>query len=118
MLPVPGPGQDSPMAALLGGGAGIRSDCAPKVELVSDQLRKDVVTGKDVNLAAFLIHDHDYEEGTRSILADGTAIPLKPLSDPRLHRSLTIQEFIEAFTIFNKSFQWGSKYARGLVVLN
>ena len=100
MLPVPGPGQDSPMAALLGGGAGIRSDCAPKVELVSDQLRKDVVTGKDVNLAAFLIHDHEYEEGTRSILADGTAIPLKPLSDPRLHRSLTIQEFIEAFTIF------------------
>ena len=99
-LPVSAPGQDSPMAALLGGGAGIWLDYVPKVELVSDQLRKDVVTGNDMNLAAFLIHDHEYEEGTRSILANGTAIPLKPLSDPRLHRSLTIQEFIEAFTIF------------------
>ena len=33
-------------------------------------------------------------------MADGVAVPLKPLTDPRLNRQLTIQEFIEAFAIY------------------
>ena len=95
-------GQGFPLAGVLGGPAGVRSDCAPQVEIVSEQLRRDVVQGKDVNLAAFLIpgYKSENEAGIRSVLANGEAIPLKPLSDPRLNRALTIQEFIEAFSIY------------------
>ena len=57
-------------AAVLGGLARMRSDCSPWVEKVSEQLRRDVVQGKDVNLAAFL------------------------------NRALTNQVFIEVFIIY------------------
>ena len=87
---------------LMAAGSGIRSDSAPKVEIVPENIRRDVVQGRDVNLAAFLIpgYKNESQAGVRSIMADGVAVPLKPLTDPRLNRQLTIQEFIETFAIY------------------
>ena len=74
----------------------------PWIDLVSPQLRQDILAGKDINLAALLILGYkgpgEYEQ--RSLMIAEEIIPLKPLTDPRVNKALTITEFIKAFSIY------------------
>ena len=82
---------------------GAASDSLPFVEIVSPQLRRDIILGKNINLPSLLIpgaKSGDSDLTNRSILIGEETIPLKPLTDPRLQKNLTIQEFITAFTIY------------------
>ena len=74
----------------------------PHVEIVSPQLRADIIQGKDVNLASLLIQGFtsEGEQSQRSILVGTECIPLKPLRDHRLSRQLNLGEFVKAFTIY------------------
>lgn len=81
-------------------GVGIASDNLPHIDIVAPSVRRDIITGKDVNLAALLIPGYKTETPIRHLVQGGEIIPLKPLSDNRLTRSLTLQEFILAFDIY------------------
>ena len=80
----------------------VPADSLPEIDLVSPQLRQDILAGKDVNLAALLIPGYkgpgEYKQ--RSLMVGEEVIPLKPLNDPRVNKALTISEFIKAFTIY------------------
>lgn len=81
---------------------GTPSGDLPFIELVSSQLRSDIVQGKDVNLASLLIQGYTSESelGQRFLVFGSEAVPLRPLKDQRLKKPLTIQEFIKAFSIY------------------
>ena len=65
----------------------------PFVETISPQLRKNIIAGNDKNLAASLI---PYYSGTGINESDDKTS--KP--DPRTDRSLSIGEFIQAFSVY------------------
>lgn len=69
---------------------GFAAESLPLVETISPQLRHQITSGKDVNLASLLIpyfSPHDENDDTK-----------KP--DKRLQKSLNIGEFIQAFGIY------------------
>jgi hypothetical protein len=69
------------------------AESLPLVETISPQLRQNITAGRDVNLAALLIPNYT---GHCSDNIDENQN--KP--DPRLNRSLSIGEFVRAFSIF------------------
>ena len=79
---------------------GVPSDSVSHVELISPQQRKDIILGKDINLATLLIPSYHESAQDRHLIMGNELLPLKPLSDPRTSRALTIQEFIKAFSIY------------------
>lgn len=81
---------------------GVASGDLPYIDIVSPQLRQDIVQGKDVNLASLLIRGYtsEYERSQRYVVTADDAIPLKPMKDNRLSRPLSIQDFIKAFTMY------------------
>ena len=81
---------------------GVASDSLPHIDLVSPVVRRDIIAGKDVNLAALLIpgHKSDSDFVNRHLVQGNDIITLKPLSDLRLKRNLTLSEFLTAFDIF------------------
>ncbi|XP_070580575.1 uncharacterized protein [Ptychodera flava] len=81
-------------------GRGIPSERLPNVELVSPAIRRDILSGKDINLACLLIPGYNYHDGERHIIIGNEALSLKPLQDGRVNRPLTITEFIQAFTVY------------------
>ena len=72
----------------------------PLVELVSPSIRRDIQAGKDVNLACLLIPGYKPQDGQRHVIVGDEAFSLRPLQDSRLNKSLTIQEFVAAFSIY------------------
>lgn len=72
---------------------GYAAHTLPLVETVSQQLRTNIIQGRDVNLAALLI---PYFRGS----GDNNAQDMKP--DHRLNKSLTIGEFIQAFGTYKQ----------------
>ena len=88
-----------PLAA--GGLGGIPADSLLQIVLVSPQLCQNILSGKDVNLAAlFIPGPGEYEQ--RSLMVDEEVIPLKPLNDPRVNNALVISEFIKAPLLFTR----------------
>ena len=80
---------------------GIPSDSVQRVDIVSPQLKRDILSGKDINLTSLLIPGFKSDQNVeRHMVVGDEVIPLKPLSDPRLQKPLTIQEFIRAFSIY------------------
>jgi hypothetical protein len=80
---------------------GVASDTLPHVEVINSNVRKEILSGKNVNLASLLIPGvssslHDLQG--RNLMLGQVVIPLKP--DKRLSKTLTIQEFICAFTTY------------------
>ena len=75
---------------------GVSPECLPHLDLVSASLRKQILEGKDVNLAALLIPEYEVTQD-RSVTAEGICFNLKSTPDPRLLKKLTISEFITAF---------------------
>ncbi|CAG2187988.1 unnamed protein product [Mytilus edulis] len=80
---------------------GVRSDDFPNVDIVSSGLQKQIIQGKDINLASLLIPSFESPQ-SHTILADGMEINVGNKPDPRLNRQLTIQEFIKAFGKFKR----------------
>lgn len=80
----------------------VPSSSLPIVDLVPENIRKDIIRGKDINLAQLLLptRERGVFSGTRDIKIGDETLTLKPLKDKRLTRSLTIQEFVKAFNIF------------------
>jgi len=78
---------------------GIPSGSLPMVETVTPQMRHNIIQGKDINLASLLIPNYK-PETQRTIVIGQEAVPLKPLTDTRLTRPLTITEFLMAFKIY------------------
>ena len=82
-------------------GTGVASDSLPHIDIVSPQIRRDIISGKDINLAALLIPGYKGElENNRHLVQGDQVIALRPLSDSRLQKSLTLPEFIMAFAVF------------------
>ena len=75
---------------------GVPSECIPHIDIVSDSLKKKIWEGKDVNLAALLIPKHESDKAANQDKGAIT-VNLSNLEDSRLHRKLTISEFITAF---------------------
>ena len=81
-------------------GRGVASHSVPRVELVSPQLRSEIIQGKDLNLARLLIADAEEFSQREILISGGLAIPVKPRTDHRLLKNLNLSEFIKAFTIY------------------
>lgn len=78
---------------------GVASDSVPHIDVISSALRKNIVSGKNINLASLLIPDIETLQiqcssntNVHQQINDGR------LHDPRLNRSLTLAEFITAFS--------------------
>ena len=86
-----------PNSTLPTGGAscttfGYAAESLPFVETVHPSLKKQIVEGKDVNLAALLIPFYSGQHSDPST-SFGTS---KDFHDPRLNNSLTLAQFIQA----------------------
>ncbi|XP_040207742.1 uncharacterized protein LOC120938098 [Rana temporaria] len=66
--------------------------------LVSASLRKDILEGKDVNLASLLVSVHDVADNRAYAWGDVSVVVKS--KDPRLSRKLTVTEFVLAFGMF------------------
>lgn len=74
---------------------GFAAESLPFIETVHPTLRKQIVEGKDINLAALLI---PYYTGYHADSSELVKEKDKP--DPRLQNSLTLPQFIQAFGIY------------------
>ncbi len=70
------------------------------IEIISPQVKKDILTGKDVNLASLLINNYTQPRDVQPLVVDDNTIIVRPLSDNRLTRPLSIKEFVTAFSIY------------------
>ncbi|CAG2237689.1 unnamed protein product [Mytilus edulis] len=75
---------------------GARSDDFTGIDIVSSSLQRQIIDGKDVNIAALLIPNYECPQ-SHTVIADSIEVNLPGKPDIRLNRTLTIQEFIKAF---------------------
>jgi hypothetical protein len=78
---------------------GVSPSSLPSLPVVSPELRRDILAGKHVSLPKLLIPNYT-EQAPREMQLGETTVSLKPLSDARLDRPLTRDQFIEAFSIY------------------
>ena len=74
---------------------GFAAESLPFIETVHPTLRKQIIEGKDINLAALLI---PYYTGCHADSSETVKDKDKP--DPRLQNSLTLPQFIQAYGIY------------------
>ena len=79
---------------------GIPSDNLPHIEVISPNIKAQIISGKDVNLAALLIPGFNGDIIQRTIAVGSHVYPLKPLTDTRLTKRLTLSEFVKAFSVY------------------
>ena len=72
------------------------SEDLPKLDYVSPTLRKQILEGKDINLALLLYPKNEVPQ-TRTIFSEGLTVKLSPPKDTRLEQCITIDEFNKAF---------------------
>ena len=80
-----------------------RMSSLPEIDIVPENIRKDIVRGKYINLASLLMPVKERRftmSGAREINIEGVCTPLKTPTDNRLLKNLTSGEFIRAFTIY------------------
>jgi hypothetical protein len=76
--------------------SGVSINSLPNIEFVTDSLRREIIAGKDVNLASLLIPQFK-ESMVREVCVGEESLSIKPMNDKRLSRPLTISEFSMAF---------------------
>ncbi|CAC5376069.1 pdxK [Mytilus coruscus] len=97
---------------------GVRSDDFPNVGIVSTALQKQIIHGKDINLASLLIPCFESPQ-SHTILADGMEINVGNKPDPLINRLLTgIHKSLRKIQAcndicFSKSFRIGAGTAAG-----
>ncbi|CAG2190912.1 unnamed protein product [Mytilus edulis] len=75
---------------------GVRSDSFTNVDIVSPNIQRNIIEGKDINLTTLLISNYENPQA-HNITADEIKVNLSSKPDPRLNRNLNIQDFIQAF---------------------
>ena len=80
---------------------GVRSDSFTNIDIVSPSLQRQIIEGKDVNLASLLIPNYECPK-SHTAIADNIEVNLPGKPDIRLNRALSIQEFIKAFGKFKR----------------
>lgn len=95
-LPPAAAGSEQQMVNSLRSTRGYSAESLPVVETISPQLRKNIIAGMDINLAALLI---PYYSGT-GIHESNFCEDKSHKPDPRTSRSLSLGEFIQAFGIY------------------
>ncbi|CAC5417914.1 unnamed protein product [Mytilus coruscus] len=78
-----------------------RFDDFNNIEFVSSSLQRQIIDGKDVNIAALLIPNYECPQSHTEI-ADSIDVNLPGKPDIILNRTLTIQEFIKAFVKYKR----------------
>ena len=86
--------------------AQVPSSSLPLVDIVPEHIRQDIIRGKDINLVQLLLptRERGIVASSRAIKVGDETLHLKPLSDKRLVKQLTVQEFVKAF---NRISLWG-----------
>ena len=79
---------------------GIPADNLPHIDVVSDNMRRNITAVKYVNLATLLIPDMDIPKAPENMSA--LEFLKRQQKDHRLDRSLTITEFFKAFGIYKR----------------
>jgi hypothetical protein len=93
--PLPGLEKEGEISCLLGK-SGVSVNSLPQQEFVSVSLKRDILSGKDINLASLLIPN--FRDSTpREVQIGDESLTIKSTADKRLSRSLTIDEFSIAF---------------------
>jgi hypothetical protein len=72
----------------------------PHIRAVTPSQRQTILEGRYINLASLLLDNETIQE-FKEVDSEGATMYVKP-SDVRLHRDLSIQDCIEAFTIYKK----------------
>ena len=67
------------------------------VEIVTPTVKQNIIQGKNINLASLLL---PHMQGERSVEVEGSCLHLIQLPDPRLSKTLTIGEYITAFSTY------------------
>ena len=82
----------------------IPSSALPDIDIVPPNIKRDILHGKDINLAILLLplKDRRYAYAERDIQIGEEVLSLKPRKDNRLCKDLTISEFITAFNIYKR----------------
>ncbi|CAG2184423.1 unnamed protein product [Mytilus edulis] len=74
---------------------GVPSSSVPFLDIISPALTKQIIEGRDVNLAGLLMKDYESVQAASTLLtSSGLEINLPGKKDILLHRTLTIKEFI------------------------
>ena len=92
-------------AAELMAGPAIPLSSLPDVPIVPPAVRKDILAGKDINLAALLLplKERKYFRSERQEIRVGDEmIPLIQQKDKRLAKNLAMDQFIQAFTTYKQ----------------
>jgi hypothetical protein len=74
----------------------VHSEDLPKLDYVSLTLRKQILEGKNINLALLLYPKNEVPQ-TRTIFSEALTVTLSPPKDTRLEQCITIDEFNKAF---------------------
>ena len=100
-----GPSYAPVIQQLLASSQPVPSSAVPHVDIVPQKIQKEILQGKDVNLAILLLpaRERQYASPTpRDIKIGEEVLTLKPMKDPRLTKFLTIQEFVKSFNVYKK----------------
>ncbi|XP_063289463.1 uncharacterized protein LOC134573609 [Pelobates fuscus] len=90
--PTPNLGKDNPLPTSRA------TNIINPIHLIPQSLRRDIIEGKDVNLASLLIASQDVVEN-RAYTFEDLSVVMKS-RDPRLNRKLNIPEFVLAFGLY------------------
>jgi hypothetical protein len=83
--------------------AGVCLGSLPNVVILPPEMKANIRSQQNINLAALLIaagSDENVVTAPRTIEVGGQSIELKPLRDSRLYRMLTLAEFVRGFSIY------------------
>lgn len=82
----------------------IPSSELPDIDIVPASVKRDIVRGKDVNLAVLLlpVKDRKSYNADKDVQFGSEIFTIKSKGDSRLSRDLTIAEFISAFNIYKR----------------
>ncbi|XP_044131008.1 uncharacterized protein LOC122932255 [Bufo gargarizans] len=92
------PVSDPPLFQLPAPGTSPAAPVVAPAHLVPDHIRRDILAGKDVNLASILIASHDAADN-KTFDCGEVSVVLRA-KDGRLNRKLSVVEFVLAFGLF------------------
>ncbi len=89
--------------AINSNGKRISSSLVPEIDIVPPNVKKDILLGKDINLAVLLLPLHERQHASHlngEIQVGDDTFILKAKRDNRMNINLTIGDFVKAFNIY------------------
>ena len=81
--------------------SGVAADELPHIDVVTDSVKRNIITGKYVNLACLLIPDFEAPKASTDDM-NGLQFLRRDRKDHRLDRALNITQFYKAFGIYKR----------------